>query len=218
MAQKRSTGAYIWATSLPRLLTGENSCEWAGSFKAQHETSNWTRSRSDFDHTKWLLEHTALLGERKSRWESEGYTVFAKGQNTFRLRGRTTTLAGKPDLIAVRDNAAVIIDTKTGREGPAHAVQVMIYLYALPLTGDRYKELQLYGQVSYQDHTVDVPAAAVDQKFTDHLAALLRRIAGESPTARVPSAAEGRFCDITGADCPDRIDDEDAAEGDPDAF
>ena len=30
MAQKRSTGHYIWATSLPRLLTGENSCEWVG--------------------------------------------------------------------------------------------------------------------------------------------------------------------------------------------
>ena len=30
MAQKRSTGHYIWVTSLPRLLTGENSCEWVG--------------------------------------------------------------------------------------------------------------------------------------------------------------------------------------------
>ena len=34
-----------------------------------------------------------------------------------------------------------------------------------------------------------------------------------SPGARVAGAAECRFCDITGADCPGRIH-EDAAEGD----
>ena len=28
---------YIWATLLPRLLTGENACEWAGWFKAHHQ-------------------------------------------------------------------------------------------------------------------------------------------------------------------------------------
>ena len=32
---------YIWATWLPRLLTGENSCEWAVWFKAHHQ--DWTR-------------------------------------------------------------------------------------------------------------------------------------------------------------------------------
>ena len=83
MAQKRSTGHYIWATSLPRLLTGENSCEWVGWLKAQHENSSWTRTRSDFDQTKWLLDHTALLGEQKRNWESKGYTVLTEGQNTF---------------------------------------------------------------------------------------------------------------------------------------
>ena len=35
-----------------------------------------------------------------------------------------------------------------------------------------------------------------------------------TPVRRVASAAECRFCDITGQDCPDRIEDEDAAEGD----
>ena len=84
----------------------------------------------------------------------------------------------------------------------ASAVQVMIYLYALPLTGDRYKKLQLHGQISYQDHTVDVPAAAVDQKFTDRLAGLIRRITADTPTTRVPSAAECRFSDITGPTAP----------------
>ena len=38
MVQRRSHGPYIWATTLAKLLTGENSCEWAGWFKAHHQT------------------------------------------------------------------------------------------------------------------------------------------------------------------------------------
>ena len=32
---------YIWATWLPRLLVGDNSCEWAIWFKAHYQ--KWTR-------------------------------------------------------------------------------------------------------------------------------------------------------------------------------
>ena len=47
MAQKRSTGHYIWITSLPRLLTGENSCEWVGWLRsttprAKYYLAGWT--------------------------------------------------------------------------------------------------------------------------------------------------------------------------------
>ena len=57
---------YIWATWLPRLLTGENSCEWAIWFKAHHQ--NWIKQPSDFDQSQWLLNHTALLNEQKARF------------------------------------------------------------------------------------------------------------------------------------------------------
>ena len=58
MPQRREN-PYIWATWLPRLLTGENSCAWAVWFKAHHQ--NWTRVPSDFNQAQWLLNHTALL-------------------------------------------------------------------------------------------------------------------------------------------------------------
>ena len=37
MAQKRSGAPYIWATTLAKLLTGENSCEWAGWFRSHYQ-------------------------------------------------------------------------------------------------------------------------------------------------------------------------------------
>ena len=41
MAQRRQH-PYTWTTWLPRLLTSENSCEWAVWFKTHHKT--WTRN------------------------------------------------------------------------------------------------------------------------------------------------------------------------------
>ena len=112
---------YIWVTWLPRLLTGENSCEWASWFKAHYVER--TRQPSDFDQAQWMLDHTALVNERIGNWEVGGYDVDVEAQNRFELRGRTATLAGKPDIIACREDAVVVVDAKTGHESPSHAVQ-----------------------------------------------------------------------------------------------
>ena len=202
MPQKREH-PYIWATWLPRLLTGENSCEWAAWFKAHHK--NWAKPPSDFNQAQWMLNHTALLNERRANWEVGGYSVEVEGQNGFQLRGRSATLSGKPDIIAHRDNEAVIVDAKTGHESPSHAVQVMIYLYAIPRALERYRNARLRGQVTYRDHMVRISAENIDDKFIQNLGALIRRLSSDEPARRVPSRQECRFCDITTADCPERI-------------
>ena len=194
---------YIWATWLPRLLTGENSCEFAPWFKAHYQ--DWDRVPSDFNQTQWMLNHTALLNERRANWEVGGYSVDVEGQNSFQLRGRSATLSGKPDLIAHRDDHAVIVDAKTGHDSPSHAVQVMIYLYAVPRALERYRNTRLRGQVTYRDHTIRIQAEAVDDQFIQNLGALIRRISSDEPARRVPSRQECRFCDISAADCPVRM-------------
>ena len=61
-----------------------------------------------------MLAHTELVNKERESRERLGYEVFTEGQNSFRLRGRAATLAGKPDLIAVKGQDVVIIDAKTG--------------------------------------------------------------------------------------------------------
>ena len=202
---------YIWATWLPRLLTGENSCEWAVWFKAHYV--EWTRQPSDFDQAQWLLDHTALVNERISNWEIGGYDVDVERQNSFVLRGKSATLAGRPDIIAYRDEQAVIVDAKTGNDSPSHAVQVMIYLYAVPKALERYRYVKLRGQVTYRDHTVRVSADDVDNQFVKNLGALVRRLSADEPARRVPSSQECRFCDITANDCPARVEARPETEG-----
>ena len=203
MSQRREH-PYIWATWLPRLLTGENSCEWSIWFKAHY--ADWTRQPSGFDQAQWLLEHTALLNERRANWEVGSFDVDVEAQNRFELRGKTATLAGRPDIIAHREDEAVVVDAKTGHDSPSHAVQVMIYLYAVPKALERYRNAKLRGQVTYRDHTVRIPADAVDEAFVQNLGALICRISGDEPARRVPSRQECRFYDISAADCPQRTD------------
>ena len=123
MAVPRET-PYIWATWLPGLLTGENSCEWAVWFNAHYQ--DWTRTPSEFNQAEWMLNHTALLNKRKANWKHGGFDVNIEGQNSFQLQGRSATLAGQPDLITQRDGQAVIVDVKTGQDSASHVVQVMI--------------------------------------------------------------------------------------------
>ena len=203
LAQRREH-PYIWTTWLPRSLTGENSCEWAVWFKAHYQ--DWTRTPSEFNQAEWMLGHTALLNKRKADWKHGGFDVNIEAQNRFELRGASATLAGKPGMITQRNGQAVIVDVKNGQDSASHVVQMMIYLYAIPRALERYRTLKLREQATYLDHTVHIPAEAVDDQFIRNLGALIRRLAADKPPARVPSRQECRLCDISALDCPERMD------------
>ena len=215
MAQLRDS-PYIWTTWLARLLAGEASCEWAGWFRAHYE--GWARPPSDFDSARWMLEHTALVNQARESREQLGYKVYTENQNSFRLKGKVATLAGKPDLIAVRGQDAVIIDAKTGRSSPYHAAQVLTYMYAVPRALDRYREMEFRGHVIYPDGNVQIPVSGMDRRFIDRLGTLIRRLADETPARRVPSGSECRFCDITADDCPERVEEMRGTEGTTEDF
>ena len=200
MPQRRDH-PYLWTTWLPRLLTGENSCEWSVWLKAHYQTGR--SRRAGFDQTEWLMRHTSLLNEQKAERAGGNRRVFVEGQNAFRLKGKVATLAGKPDLVVLDGRDATIIDVKTGREQAWHRVQVMIYQYALVRALPQYRNVRASGEVVYPTHTVRVPPEAATSRFVEGLVALIRRLAGDTPPGRVPSGSECRFCDISALDCPE---------------
>ena len=127
-------------------------------------------------------------------------------------------LAGKPDLVARKGDEVKVIDAKTGRPSPSDAIQVALYMYALPRALDRYRALRLTGQVAYSDHVVDIPATAVDEAFARNMGQLITRLASEMPARRVPSPGECRFCEITPADCLERAEENPSEEDTTDDF
>ena len=166
-----------------------------------------------------MMDHTALVGEARESREKLGYEVFTEEQNFFTLKGTTATLAGKPDLIAVKGNDLVIVDAKTGKPSPHHSVQVLTYMYAVPLAKPEYKGMKFRGHVVYPDgKNVGIPASGLDRKFVGRLGSLIRRLADETPSRKVPSTSECRWCDITREDCPERVEEIEATEGTTEDF
>lgn len=102
---------------------------------------------------------------------------------------------------------------KTGSPSPAHSVQVMLYIYAVPRAMGQHHGVAFDGVVAYRDHEVPVPAAAVNETFIGNLAGLVRRLSASEPARRVPSPRECGFCDISSADCPERAAEDAVAEG-----
>ena len=209
---------YIWITWLTKLLVGENSCEWATWFRANHEGGSYDKVPSTFDATEWKLKHTELLTSVRSNMEADGRTVFTESQNSFKLKGSTAILAGKPDLITVSDGVGTVLDVKTGEPSPSHHVQVMLYMYSIPKAFQQYRGVVFDGKVVYQDHEDYVPNSAVDDTFIGNLSNLIQRLVSPSPARRVPSGVECGFCNITAADCSERMEVTDVDTGDTQDF
>ena len=199
---------YTWITWLPKLLVGENSCMWAAWFKTHY--FQYEKARSDFDFVEWNTRHAALVGDLADRLEAEGSEVFIENQNSFKLASSESgsVLSGKPDLIAVHpDGHATVYDVKTGRERGSDETQVKLYMFLLPrVQGSRWRGVTFDGCVVYADgHERRIPASSIDDEFVGAVRSLMRRVVSDSPARRVPSAPECAWCDLTSADCAERV-------------
>lgn len=202
MAQPRS-GTYVWVSWLTKQMAGEESCRWKLWFKANN---TFTKMPSDFDLAKWTAEHTQLLHSRAEQLRAQGYEVYLEGQNDFRLQGHSgATLSGKADIVALKDIDACVIDCKTGAERHSDKLQVLLYMLALPLTVSHCKGRELRGEVQYRDDVVAIAPSAVDEAFRESLKSHMALAASEEAPPKAPSYSECRFCDITSADCPERV-------------
>ena len=86
-------------------------------------------------------------------------------------------------------------------------------MYVAPIVKPVCKGKRLRGEVLYADRTLPVPAEDLTEETRTLIRTMIERAAGPQPLLKVPSFAECRFCDITAADCPERVDQEPAAAG-----
>ena len=76
-------------------------------------------------------------------YEQRGFTVTVERQNDFRLQLGGATISGRPDIVAWRDDEAVIVDAKAAKPNPSHEIQVMLYIMLLQLAGGPYREMRM---------------------------------------------------------------------------
>ena len=104
----------------------------------------------------------------------------------------------------------VICDVKTGQESASHIAQVQLYMYLLPKAQiERWRGVKFEGVVVYADGSERrISADSVDDAFVSRLGEFMRKMTSPMPSRRVPSLAECGWCDVTSADCPDRMEPE----------
>lgn len=203
-------GVYVWVSWLTKLLAGEESCYWKLWFRAHHK---YDKRPSDFDLAKWTAEHTALRDRHTAELRAEGYEVFIEDQNGFRAQGHNgALLAGKADIVALRDGDACVIDCKTGSDKHSDKLQVLLYMIMLPHGNTRYRGRTFRGEVLYKDHFSAIPLGSVDGAFKKQIGEAMNIAAGTAQPIKAPSFAECRYRDISATDCPDRVHEE------PEAF
>ncbi len=207
---------FIWVSWLSKLMAGEKQCEWASWFRAHYI---WGKLPSGLDVAKWTANHAQLLRARRTALEAEGFTVYTEDQNSFTLQGKTgIEVSGKPDIVAIRDKEAYVEDCKTGSPRHSDHFQVLVYMLSLPYVKGPWKGLKLNGRIVYSDTVVDVPSSKIDTDLKGLFRQTVLAIGGKEHAPRIPSWGECRYCDISKADCPQRIESHAEAVTDHDLF
>jgi len=207
---------FVWVSWLSKLMTGEKQCEWATWFRAHYR---WNKLPNGLDLAKWTADHAELLRARKADLEVQGFAVSAEDQNSFTLTGKTgIEVSGKPDLVAIRGKEAYVEDCKTGTPRHSDHFQVLAYMLALPHVDGPWHGLKLEGRIVYSGTVVDVPSSKIDAHLRDLFRKTVLTVGGPEPARKLPSWGECRYCDISKADGPERIEIERKATSGHDLF
>jgi predicted RecB family nuclease len=148
-----------------------------------------------------------MVRARAEALRATGHHVYVEDQNRFVLKGKAATLGGKPDLVAVRDGCALVVDCKSGKRRNKDFFQVLTYMLVLPHVHRACKGLSVAGELQYQDGSLSVEPERLTPQIKTLIRETVERVATETEPARMPSVAECRFCELCEDDCPDRIED-----------
>ncbi len=201
-AQKRQN-LYATVTGLAQLLANEKDCPHA-LWKTTHH--QFKKQPSTFDPS----EHDEKLIERALQLHNEDFTVYVENQNSFKYQGHTFDIcvAGRPDIIAIKDDWAVVEDIKTGKPKDSHQMQILLYMSMLPFAPDTqhlFKGHIPHGRLVYSDHILDIPKWSVNQQFRQRLQQLISMLCNSQPPNPKPSDWECRYCKVPSAYCSAKI-------------
>jgi len=201
-AQKRSK-PYAWVTWLAKLMAGEKQCQYAVWRLSQYQ---FDKLPSSFDASK----HDQMVIKRASQLEAEGFTVYVEDANSLKVNGQKfdICIAGKPDIVAIKDGWVVVEDCKSGKRLDSHRFQVLLYMLLLPLAPETKHLCQgqtPHGRLVYRDGIVEIPHWTVDSQFKQLLHQTIATIVSSTPPSQTSSTWECRYCNIPDAYCSARI-------------
>ena len=203
--------AYVWPSWITKLIAGENRCWFAAWYKAHHK---YLKRPDDPDRAAFFADYTEahdrIVNRRAAALRGEGWTVKLEADGEFRIRGEKVPadLSGKPDIVAMRSDEALIVDGKAGKPRQSDHWQVLIYVLFLPL--DWLKGFpRIRGEVEYRDGIVDVDPLTSEERR--RIGSAIQVVGGSKVPDAAPSRNECKFCDV--ARCPHRAEPGEGSSG-----
>lgn len=196
---KKRFKPYAWVTWLASVLAEEKLCKYAVWLPTQYQIE---KPASNYDPS----EHDEMVIQRASQLQAEGFTVYVEYANSLKVNGKIFDIcvAGRPDIIAIKDSWLVVEDCKTGKRRNSHRFQVLLYMLLLPLAPETQHHCQghtPHGRLVYPDEIVEIPAWNVDRQFKQLLRQTIATICSTTPPNSTPSPWECRYCNIPDAYC-----------------
>jgi len=187
-------------TWLTKLLSGEERCWWRAWYKVhfKYDKIEDDPERAEF-FREWNKKHDAIVARRAAELKAAGYLVKVEDEGQFKLAGDSADLAGKPDIVAMKDGEAIVVDAKAGRRRGSDHWQVLLYLFALPMTW--LKGFVLRGEVEYSDGTA--PVSPMTDEARERIIAAMKKVTGPDEPEAAPGPGECKYCDVK--NCPSRF-------------
>jgi hypothetical protein len=187
-------------------MAGDTKCHWGSWYKTRY--TGYKKAPSDFQLTKWTIEHTQLLDTLIKQRGALNEATYIEDQNYFKVkRSSGLVIAGKPDLVTINSlDQCKVYDVKTGNPRQSDVVQIMLYMMCLPYSSPRYRGKKINGCLVYKDGTcTEVPEKAIDNDFRDQVTYFLNILQTPVSPDKIPSSSECQFCEIGSPDCGERI-------------
>lgn len=186
-------------------MADELQCYWSIWFRTHYK---YEKLVSNFDSAQWNARHRALLDDRISDLQAEGWAVSVEGENWFEIAGRSHPIkvAGKPDILAIREGCAFIEDCKTGKKKNSDLYQILLYMLLLPVSTAKCRGLKLAGRLVYPDEVVEVAGEQVNEEFKAQFQKAIAYLSSTIPARKIPSFPECRYCDVSAEYCRERMD------------
>jgi CRISPR/Cas system-associated exonuclease Cas4 (RecB family) len=196
--QKRSK-PYTWVTTVAQLMASQEACPFLAWLRTQYQIS---LPPSEFDTSV----HDDMVNDRTQQLRKQGYLVTVENANSLKLTGNTfdICIAGRPDIIAIKDNTIIVEDCKSGRQHLSHDYQILLYMLLMRYadkTKEKCKNRILLGRLVYLDIEKEIPESEVNKDLIVSLHQVLDQLTSQKIPTPKASQWNCRFCQISDNYC-----------------
>ncbi|MFM7576916.1 MAG: hypothetical protein ACKO5Q_08265, partial [Microcystaceae cyanobacterium] len=111
ISEKKRFTPYAWVTTIANLMAEEKPCYYAAWLRSQYQIPS---KPSDYDTT----DHDEMVIQRAVELQNQGYQITVETANNIKVFGQQyeICIAGRPDIVAIKDNWILIEDCKSGKK------------------------------------------------------------------------------------------------------